>query len=103
MKKTGKTGLKEKDIRRQIQDYLRWKGWAVFYHLQGLGSFRGLSDLQALKDGRSVFIEIKTARGRQSEHQKKFQRLVENAGLEYVLARSVEDVKHLGREGVNSM
>lgn len=45
---------------------------------------------------RAVFIEVKTARGRQSEHQKKFQRLVEGAGLEYVLARGVEDVEHLG-------
>ena len=91
-------GLKEKDIRKQIQDYLRWTGWFVFYHLQGLGSYRGLSDLQALKDGRSVFIEVKTPRGRQSEHQKKFQRLVENAGLEYVLARGIEDVEHLAGE-----
>jgi tRNA U54 and U55 pseudouridine synthase Pus10 len=88
--------LKESDIRKQIQDYLRWTGWTVFYHLQGLGSFRGMSDLQALKDGRSVFIEVKTPRGRQSEHQKKFQEMVEAAGLEYVLARGVEDVEHLG-------
>ena len=90
--------MKEKDIRRQIQDYLRWTGWTVFYHLQGLGSYRGMSDLQALKDGRAVFIEVKTAGGRQSEHQKKFQRLVENAGLEYVLARGIEDVEHLAGE-----
>ena len=88
--------MKEKDIRKQIQDYLRWTGWTVFYHLQGLGSYRGMSDLQALKDGRAVFIEVKTARGRQSEHQKKFQEMVESAGLEYVLARGVEDVEHLG-------
>lgn len=87
--------MKESDIRKQIQDYLRWTGWTVFYHLQGLGSFRGLSDLQALKDGRSVFIEVKTPRGRQSEHQKRFQEMVEGAGLEYILARSVEDVTHL--------
>ena len=88
--------MKERDIRRQIQDYLRWTGWFVFYHLQGLGSFRGMSDLQALKNGRSVFIEVKTPRGRQSEYQKEFQRMVEGAGLEYVLARDVSDVEHLG-------
>ena len=90
--------MKESDIRKQIQDYLRWTGWEVFYHLQGLGSFRGLSDLQALKNGRAVFIEVKTPRGRQSEYQKEFQRMVEAAGLECVLARGVEDVKHLGEE-----
>ena len=87
--------MKEKDIRKQIQEYLRWTGWFVFYHLQGLGSYRGMSDLQALKDGRAVFIEVKTPRGRQSEYQKKFQEMVETAGLEYVLARGVEDVEHL--------
>jgi len=88
--------MKESDVRKQIQDYLKWTGWTVFYHLQGLGSYRGMSDLQALKDGRSVFIEVKASRGRQSEHQKSFQRLVEAAGGEYVLARRVEDVEHLG-------
>lgn len=90
--------VKESYIRRQIQDYLRWNGWTVLYHLQGLGSYRGMSDLQALKAGRSVFIEVKTARGRQSEHQKRFQEMVEGAGMEYVLARGVEDVEHLGGE-----
>lgn len=88
--------IKESDIRRQIQDYLRWTGWTVLYHLQGLGSMRGMSDLQALKDGRAVFIEVKRPGGRQSEAQKKFQELVEAAGFEYVLAKSVEDVEHLG-------
>jgi len=65
--------IKESGIRRQIQDYLRWNGWAVYYNLQGLGCYPGLSDLVALKDGRAVFIEVKRPGGRQSEAQKKFQ------------------------------
>jgi hypothetical protein len=88
--------LKESEIQAQIRDYLRWNGWTVLYHLQGLGSMRGMSDLQALKDGRCVFIEVKRPGGRQSEYQKKFQEAVERAGFEYVLAKSVEDVEHLG-------
>lgn len=88
----------ETAVRRQIQDYLRWNGWTVLYHLQGLGSYRGMSDLQALKGGRSVFIEVKRPGGRQSEVQKKFQETVEAAGFEYVLAKSVEDVEHLSEE-----
>lgn len=90
--------IKESGIRRQIQDYLRWNGWTVLYHLQGLGSMKGMSDLQALKDGRAVFIEVKRPGGRQSEAQKKFQELVEKAGFEYILAKSVEDVEHLGKQ-----
>ncbi len=88
--------VKESDIRKQIQDFLRWSGWTVLYHLQGLGCYKGMSDLQALKDGRSVFVEVKRPGGRQSEYQKKFQEAVEAAGFEYVLAKSVDDVEHLG-------
>lgn len=88
--------MKERDIRKQIQEYLRWTGWFVYYNLAGLGSYPGLSDLVAVKDGRVVHIEVKMPGGRQSEKQKKFQKDLEAAGGEYILARSVEDVEHLG-------
>lgn len=38
------------------------------------------------------WIEVKTAKGRQSEFQKSFQRQVEEAGHRYVLARDLQDV-----------
>lgn len=85
--------LKESDIRRQIQDYLRWSGWFVYYNLQGLGCYPGLSDLVAVKNGEVVNIEIKTKRGRQSEKQKAFQNDIEKAGGKYLLARSLEDIR----------
>ncbi len=88
----------ETAIRRQIQDYLRWTGWFVYYNLAGLGSYPGLSDLVAVRDGRVVHIEVKTPKGVQSEKQKRFQRKLEAAGGEYVLARSVADVEHLAGE-----
>lgn len=88
--------MKERDIRKQIQDYLRWTGWFVYYNLAGLGSYPGLSDLVAVKDGRVVHIEVKTPKGRQSDRQKRFQQNLEAAGGEYILARSVADVEHLG-------
>ena len=86
----------ETDIRRQIQDYLRIRGWFVFYNLQGLGSYRGISDLTAVRAGRVLFIELKTARGRQSDYQKQFQADLEAAGGEYVLCRGVEDLQERG-------
>ena len=89
---------KEKDIRRQIQDYLSWTGWFIYYNLAGLGSYPGLSDLVAIKNGRVVYIEVKTRRGRQSEYQKKFQEMIEAAGGTYILARGIEDVEHLDGE-----
>ena len=56
-------------------------------------TFRGFSDLVAFVNHTLYFIEVKSAQGVQSEDQKKFQKLVEDAGLTYILARSVEDVE----------
>jgi len=86
----------ETDIRRQIQDYLRIRGWFVFYILQGLGAYKGIPDLIAVKNGRVLFIELKTARGRQSDYQKQFPADLEAAGGEYVLCRGVDDLQGRG-------
>ena len=82
-------------IRRSITDALRLAGWAVFYIFQGLGSYKGISDLIAMKDGTTVYIEVKTKTGRQSEHQKQFERICIEHGCRYILARSVNDVAEL--------
>jgi len=101
---------KESDIRKQLQDYLRWKGWHVHYNLQGLGSYPGVSDLTAIKPrdkfgqkcpvcsigARVVWLEVKTPTGKQREDQKKFQAKVEAAGGEYVLACCIEDLQEVG-------
>ena len=93
----GKPKITETDIRRQVRDYLRIKGWFCFHVLQGgVGVYRGITDLIAAKDGRVLFIELKTARGRQSEHQKKFQSDLEAAGGEYVLCRGVDELRERG-------
>ena len=43
---------------------------------------------------RPLWIEVKSATGKQSELQKSFQRQVEGYGHTYILARSLEDVKN---------
>lgn len=86
---------KETYIRRSITDALRLAGWAVFYIFQGLGSYKGISDLIALKDGKVIFIEVKTKTGRQSEYQKDFEKICSEHGCRYILARSVDDVAEL--------
>ena len=90
--------LKESEIQAQIRDYLRWNGWFVVKIHQSLGSYRGIADLYALRDGQHVWIEVKTDRGVQSEYQKKFQRDIEKHGGTYILARGIEDVERLGGE-----
>lgn len=92
----GRAKITEADIRRQVRDYLRVKGWFVFHVLQGLGCYLGVTDLIAVKDGRVLFIELKTARGRQSQHQVKFQADIEAHGGEYVLSRGVDDLMERG-------
>ena len=88
---------KESEIRAQVRQYLQWQGWFVFYHLQGLGSYPGLPDLQAVKDGRTLYIEIKRPGGRQSPRQKKFQQQLEAAGGTYILALELQDVIRGGK------
>lgn len=85
----------EADIRKAVVDYLRWTGWFVFYHLQGLGSYPGMPDIQAVRAGRTVYIELKRPGGRQRPDQVQFQADVEAAGGTYILARGVEDVEWL--------
>lgn len=47
------------------------------------------------KTGETIFIEIKTPTGRQSDKQKHFQKVVESYGFRYMIMRSVEDAKKL--------
>ena len=88
--------LTETDIRRQVRDYLRIRGWFVFHILQGLGCYLGVTDLIAVRDGRVLFIELKTPRGRQSEYQRKFQADLEAAGGEYILCYGIDDLMERG-------
>lgn len=87
--------LKEADITLQIRDYLKLKGWFVFKVFQSLGSYPGVADMYAVKDGYSVWIEVKTENGKQSIAQKEFQYQIESHGGRYILARSIDDVIHI--------
>ncbi len=91
-KRPSTSGVSESEIRAQIKEYLQWQGWFVFYHLQGLGSYPGLTDLQAVKNGQALYIEVKKPGGRQSPKQKQFQQDLESAGGTYILASSVDDI-----------
>lgn len=62
----------------------------------------GQADISGIlaPSGRRIEIETKTARGRQSQAQKKWQAMIEKFGGVYVVARSVEDVRRvLGEVG----
>ena len=98
-KKSLRINQTETEIRAAIKDYLQWTGWFVFYHLQGgIGVYPGLPDLEAVKDGQTVYIEVKTSTGRQRKDQIQFQADVEAHGGTYIVARGIEDVEHLNQK-----
>ena len=58
----------ESQIQRKIITTLEADGWYVVKHIQT--NRNGFPDLQALKDGRCIFIEVKRPNGRLSDLQK---------------------------------
>jgi hypothetical protein len=85
----------ESYVLKAVRQFLELGGWAVIRHQAGLGTHPGLPDLQAIRGGRVVMIEVKTATGRLSAHQEAFKAVWEAHGGEHVTARSTADVQHL--------
>ena len=94
----------ETAIQKQILDYLSYAGWFVWknnnvgIYKKSTGSYipaqmKGIPDLTAIKDGRVLMVEVKTPKGKLSEHQVKFQERYEEAGGIYIVARGYEDIK----------
>lgn len=51
----------------------------------------GMADLLVLVGPRYLWIEVKSARGRQTKDQRNFERMVHALGGAYAVARSVDD------------
>lgn len=95
--------MKESDVQGAILQYLALK--RIFHYRNNSGGFRdaqnhfyrfgavGSPDIVCVVNGQYVGIEVKKPGGRQSEHQKEFQRRLEEAGGRYILARSIDDVE----------
>lgn len=105
----------ETKIQNRIMMDMSEKGYLVWRNQVGLFKtldgrtvnigIKGSSDLMAVKPtvitpemvGQTlavfVAVEVKTATGRQSEPQKKWQKAVEKLGVKYILARSEEDIE----------
>lgn len=84
--------ISENDIKRQVKNYLDIKGFFHFHILQGLGAFRGIPDMIAVKAGRVIFLEIKKPGGKLSEYQQRFKETMERVGGEYYVVRSLEEI-----------
>ena len=104
----------ETNIMNRIMLSMSKKGYLIWRNQVGLFKtmdgrtvnigIKGSSDLMAVKPtvitpdmvGHTlavfVAVEVKTATGRQSEPQKKWQKAVEKLGVKYILARSENDI-----------
>ena len=99
MRKVSNEGV----IQLQIIHYIKARGWTVG-KTRTMGvkrgrsfcfdpyTFRGFPDLVCFANHKIYFIEVKSSAGIQSDDQKEFQKLAEDCGLTYILAKSIEDV-----------
>ena len=73
----------EKVVQNACARLLRWHGWMVVRNQQGLGAERGRPDIEAYRNGFTLFIEFKRPKhkmengkmstgGKLSEHQEKY-------------------------------
>lgn len=102
-------GLKETDVQKAICDYLAhrkhffWRNnnMPVYnhqtqqYRAMPKYSMKGVPDIIVVKDGWFVGLEVKMG-SKQSDDQKIFEKGVKEAGGEYYVVRSIDDVKEIG-------
>lgn len=88
----------ESTLKAAVKEYLNITGWFCFPILQGLGAYKGISDLIALKEGKVLFIELKSPKGKLSPYQEAFKQAVESYGGAYIVVRSVDDLMELSQE-----
>jgi hypothetical protein len=87
--------ITEGAILAALRNYLRLRGWFVIRHQQSMGSHKGLSDLTAIKDGITVYLETKRPGGALSPVQEKFKTAIEGHGGIYRVVASYEDLIHV--------
>ena len=92
----------EKEIQKVILDYLRVRHY--FFFRNNTGAFKnkdghfyrfgdlGSPDIFVVRKGQIYGIEVKNAKGKQSEHQKNWQENFEKEGGVYILANGLDDV-----------
>lgn len=81
-----KKKLPEKDIQKQCIDYLRFSGWYIVENYKNKKPrVLGISDITAIKKGRTVWIEFKTLIGKQSKEQIEFEQNIKLHGGDYIL------------------
>ena len=66
------------------------------------GLMRGVSDLIVVIDSKTIYIELKTATGKQSDKQIEFEQTVKSLNQEYHLIRSLTEFKTVINKYLNN-
>lgn len=104
---SGKNQHKESIIQKSITDYLTMiqRQHKIYWFRAGSGAIKteqggyfksgrpGVPDIIVVKNGLFYGLEVKTIKGKQTEHQKNAQAEIEVAGGKYFVVRSIDDVK----------
>ena len=93
--KTGKIKVKitEKDLTKAIRSELKLLNIWHFKVHQGLGSVKGIPDIIACVSGVLLGIEVKTDRGKVTDHQRQQGSAIRRSGGAWIVARNVETVR----------
>lgn len=81
-----KNEISEKHFQQQVVSLAKILGWRVYHPYLSIHSERGFPDLTLIRD-RVVFAELKTARGKVTEHQEAFIADLTSAGAEVYIWR----------------
>ncbi len=65
---------------RGVRKYLEFHGWMVTRNQQSLGCVRGRPDLEALKNGLTIYIECKSPKGGLRKGQPEYHQRLRNHG-----------------------
>jgi hypothetical protein len=92
----------EGKILDKVKQELKARGWYVIrinqFNKRGYTVHRGISDIIAVGNGRTLFLEIKTPDNKQSDDQIAFEYKVKERGGEYYVVRSVEELTSIIKE-----
>ena len=85
----------EKQLEGQVRDLARLFGWEYYHPWLSIHSPRGWPDVSLCRPPRLVFLELKTEKGKVSEHQQKWLDLLGRCpGVETYLLRP-DDVEKI--------
>ncbi len=85
--------MKESIVQGKIRAYLINEGWFVVKLINT--SKPGMPDLMPIKDGKVLFLEVKTSTGYLSKLQKYIIDSINDMGVPAYVVRSVEQVKDI--------